>query len=700
MMSKEKIQPEHLERPAFVYVRQSNPSQVRHHHESRRLQYGLAEHARALGWRDVIVIDDDQAKSATTTAGRLGFQRLVATVSLGQAGAIFGIDVARLARNNRDWYQVLDLCGLLNTLIVDSEAIYDPRLLNDRLLLGLKGTISEAELGWLRQRAHEGLLAKARRGELVIGLPVGYVRAADGHVEKDPDQRVQEAITLVFERFGALGSARQVLLWCRQEGIALPVVNPDGQGGTAVGWRLPAYGTILRILQNPIYAGAYAFGRTSTRTHIEAGVARKSRGHRRRRPEEWIVLLREHHEAYIAWDRYERHQQMLADNATMRGAMAKGAVRGGQSLLAGLLRCGHCGRRLHVMSPGRRGAFSRYQCVGATLNHGALRGCLGIGGLRVDAAVEREVLRVVAPGAVEAALAAGDRIDAERGATSRALELELRQARYEADRAHRQYDAVEPEHRLVVETLERRWNAALGRVSELEHRLAAMAAEAPARTAVAREPLLALAHDFPAVWRHPRTDIQLKKRVVRLLIEEIVATVTAEPPQLTLVVHWKGGQHTQLVVRKNRAGGHRYCTDRAIIDVVRELARSLADGEIARILNRLGYRTGHDNTWTAPRVASLRHAHDIPVVDRAASVRRLTMADAATALAVSPMTVRRLITLTVLPATQPVPYAPWAIRPDDLLLERVQRAVQAVKKRRALPQPAAETQLTLVNSQT
>jgi DNA invertase Pin-like site-specific DNA recombinase len=700
MMSKEKIQPEHLDRPAFVYVRQSNPGQVRHHQESRRLQYGLAERARALGWHEVIVIDDDQGTSATTTAGRVGFQRLVATVGLGQAGAIFGIDVARLARNNRDWYQVLDLCGLLNTLIVDTEMIYDPRLLNDRLLLGLKGTISEAEIGWLRQRAHEALLAKARRGELVIGLPVGYVRTPDGQVDKDPDQRIQQAIDLVFERFAALGSARQVLLWCRQEGITLPVVKPDGEGGSHVAWRLPIYGTILRVLQNPIYAGAYAFGRTGTRTHVEAGVARKSRGHRRRRPEEWIVLLRDHHEAYIAWDRYEGHQQMLADNTNMRGAMARGAVRRGQGLLAGLLRCGQCGRRLHVMSPGRRGAFSRYQCVGAKLNHGATRGCLGLGGLRVDAAVEREVLRVVAPGAIEAAVATVDRVADETDATHRALELELRQARYDAARAQRQYDAAEPENRLVVETLERRWNAALERVTEVEQRLGALAAEGPAHTGVDREQLLALAHDFPAVWHHPRTDIQLKKRLVRLLIEEIVATVTAEPPQITLTVHWKGGKHTQLVVRKNRAGGHRYCTDREIIDVVRELARSLADGEIARILNRLGYRTGHDNSWTAPRVASLRNGHEIPVFDRAASTRPLTMADAATALGVSPMTIRRLIKLNVLPATQPVPYAPWAIRSEDLSLERVQRAAAAVRQGRALPQPAAETQLTLVNSPT
>lgn len=698
MISSEKIQPEHVARPAFIYVRQSTLEQVRHHHESRRRQYGLADHARALGWHEVIVIDDDLGKSGATAVGRVGFQRLVATVGLGQAGAVFGLEVSRLARNNRDWYQLLDLCALMNTLIVDAEAIYDPRQLNDRLLLGLKGTISEAELGWLRQRAHEGLLAKARRGELVIGLPVGYVRGPDSRVEKDPDQRVQQAVALVLDRFGELGSARQVLLWCRQEGITLPVTTPHGDGGTHVEWRLPVYGTILRFLQNPTYAGAYAFGRTGTRTRVEAGVVRKSRNDRRPIAE-WLVLLREHHDPYISWDLYERHQQMLADNANMRGAMAKGAVRQGRSLLAGLLRCGQCGRRLHVQNPGRRSP-ARYHCLGARLNHGTQVGCLGFGGLRVDAAIEREVLCVIAPGAIEAALEAVDRGEEQADATRRALELELRQARYEADRAQRQYNAVEPEHRLVVETLEGRWNATLERVSELEQRLAALATATAGPAPVDRAQLLALAEDFSAVWRNPTTDVQIKKRIVRLLIEEIVATVTPEPPQIMLTIHWKGGKHTRLVVPKNRAGGHRYCTDRAIIDVVRELACAVPDGDIARILNRLGYETGHGNSWTAPRVASLRGAHHIAVFDRTAPTRLLTMEAAAQSLGVSPMTIRRLITQRLLPATQPVAYAPWAIRPEDLALAGVQRAIAAVKHGRGLPPPAPETQLRLDNSRT
>ncbi len=273
MRRSERIRPEPLARPALVYVRQSTVDQVRHHHESRRRQYDLAAEARALGWQEVIVIDEDLGKSATT-AGRTGFQRLVADVSLGRAGAVFSLEVSRLARNNRDWHQLLELCALTDTVIVDADGMYDPRLLNDRLLLGLKGTISEAELGWLRQRAYEGLLAKARRGELLLSLPVGYVHTPDGRVEKHPDQRVQAAISLVFQQFATLRSARQVLLWFRQEHLSLPALTAEAPWGERVTWRLPSYNTILRLLRNPVYAGAHALGRTSTRTRIVDGAAR------------------------------------------------------------------------------------------------------------------------------------------------------------------------------------------------------------------------------------------------------------------------------------------------------------------------------------------------------------------------------------------------------------------------------------------
>ena len=521
-MSSEKIHPAHLGRPAFVYVRQSTLDQVRHHHESRRRQYDLQGHARTLGWSQVVVIDEDQGKSGATAVGRTGFQRLVAEVSLGHAGAVFGLDVSRLARNNRDWYQLLDLCALMNTLIVDAEGVYDPRQLNDRLLLGLKGTISEAELGWIRQRAHEGLLAKARRGALILGLPVGYIQTRDGRIEQHPDQRVQHAIALVFAKFTEVGSVRQTLLWFRQEQVTLPAGDRDQTWGERVAWRLPVYNTILKFLTNPFYAGAYAFGRTETRTVVVDGHPHKTRGHRRPR-ETWIALIRDHHAAYIAWDTHERNLALVGHNAQMKGLMVRGAVRRGPSLLPGLLRCGRCGRRLHVSYSGTNGYVPRYACRGAALNHGT-DACLAFGGLRVDEAIEREILRVLCPGAIEAALAtrttATDEVDAQR----RAVDLELREARYEAERARRQYDVVEPEHRLVAATLERRWNAALARVQALEARLGALAATAAATTPPDRATLLQLAEDFPRVWTGAATDMRLKKRIVRLLIEEIVVS--------------------------------------------------------------------------------------------------------------------------------------------------------------------------------
>ncbi|HEY7870071.1 MAG TPA: recombinase family protein [Methylomirabilota bacterium] len=692
MRRSEKIRPEHLARPAFVYVRQSTVDQVRHHHESRRRQYDLAAGARALGWQAVVVIDEDLGKSGATIAGRTGFQRLVADVSLGRAGAVFSLEVSRLARNNRDWHQLLELCGLTDTVIVDADGIYDPRLLNDRLLLGLKGTISEAELGWLRQRAYEGLLAKARRGELRLALPVGYIHTPDGQVAKHPDQRVQAAIGLVFQQFATLRSARQVLLWFHEAQLTLPVLRAEAPWGKRVSWRLPRYNTILTLLRNPVYAGAYAFGRTTTRTHIIDGAAQKTRGHRRPRAD-WLVLLPGHHDGYIAWDTYAGIQQLLADNAQMTGQMAKGAVRAGPSVIAGLLRCGRCGRRLQVTYSS---AVVRYSC-----RHSSTTGCgLAFGGLRVDAAIERELVRVLTPGAIETALATADRGENHTAAARQALDLELREARYEAERAQRQYDAVEPEHRLVAVTLEQRWNAALERVATLEQRVAHLAAAPPPAAPPDRATLLALAQDFPAVWAHPETDIRAKKHLVRLLIEEIVASVPNDR-DVELLIHWKGGRHTRLLTPRNRTGQHRRCTDRGVVDVVRDLARRVPDAQIARLLNRLGYRTGAGNSWTQQRVISLRHAHDIPVyTPPPEGTGPLTIGQAAHVLGVSTTTVRKLIVSGRLPATQPVPYAPWAIRREDLDTTGLHRVLHAVRSGRPLPRTSSEAQLPLINSQT
>lgn len=695
MASAEKIGPQHLARPAVVYVRQSTISQVRHHHESRRRQYDLAVRAKQLGWHEVSVIDEDLGRSGASSTARTGFKHLVAEVGLGHIGAIFAVEVSRLARNNRDWYQLLDLCGLMDTLIIDDEGIYNTRHPNDRLLLGLKGTMSEAELGWIRQRAQQGLLSKARRGELILGLPIGYVKAADGRIEKHPDSRIREALELVFRKFAELGSVRQVLLWFRQEKLALPSLEEERRAGRAVKWRLPVYNTIHKILCHPIYAGAYTFGRTITRTGVVDGRAHKTKGHRRAR-EDWIVLLRQHHEGYIDWDTYERNRRLIADNAQMKGVMVRGAPREGRSLLAGLLRCRRCGRKLHVSYSGNDGKVPRYSCRGAAINHGTDK-CISFGGLRVDAAVETEVLRVLTPGAIEATLENTQRVAEQTDEVVRALTLELEEAGYQAARAERQYDAVEPENRLVAETLEHRWNEALARVGELDRRLLELKSDQSRQPVPDRARLLTLARRFPAVWSNPATDYRSKKRLVRLLIEEIMANVAADQ-SIELVIHWKGDKHSTLYVRRNRIGEHRYTTDREVVEVIRDLARVLPDSQIARILNRLGYRTGAGNSWTQTRVNSLRNNHGIAVFDRERDGdRTVTIEAAAQILGISATAVRTLIERGMLSARQPVPYAPWAINREQLESEEVKAAVEAARQRRKLPRSVPAEQLNLIN---
>jgi DNA invertase Pin-like site-specific DNA recombinase len=399
-----KITPEHLSLGAIVYVRQSTQDQLLRNHESRRRQYALAERARSFGFAEVEVIDDDLGRSGGG-ARRPGFERLLAAICEGRAGMVLAIEASRLARNGRDWHTLLEFCGLVGCLLADEDGVYDARLPNDRLLLGMKGTMSEMELSMLRQRSVEALRQKARRGELFLNVPVGYVRIRHDRIAMDPDLRVREAIALMFRKFAEFQSVRQVHLWLRQEQIRMPAIEISEEGQRVV-WKLPVYSTVLRPLTNPIYAGAYAFGRTCSRVTVEAGRKRVVRGHRRDRSE-WEVLIPEHHEGYVSWVEYERNQRLIADNAQGMGSMARGSVRRGDALLAGLLRCGHCGRRLHVSYSGTHGFCVRYNCRGAHLNHGAER-CISFGGLRVDAAVAAETLRLLAPLGIEAALRAID----------------------------------------------------------------------------------------------------------------------------------------------------------------------------------------------------------------------------------------------------------------------------------------------------
>jgi excisionase family DNA binding protein len=665
-----KIASDHLARDAYVYVRQSSMDQLLNNPESRRRQYALTTRARALGWENVIVIDDDLGRSGGGTA-RPGFERLLAAICGGAAGAVFALEASRLARNGRDWHTLLEFCALVNSLIIDEDGIYDPRLINDRLLLGMKGTFSELELSTLRQRSQEALRLKAARGDLHTVVAIGYRRGADDRLEQDPDRRIRETLSLVFRKFREIRSVRQLVLWLGQEGIDLPTAVHGPQGRT-VRWGSPRYHAVHRLLTNPVYAGAYVFGRTASRTRVEDGRKVITHGVVRRR-EEWTVVIRDHHDGYISWAEYDRNQITIAGNANMKGAMVSGSVRKGSALLVGLLRCGRCGRKLKVLHHSRRDA--RYVCS-THIDPSTEKGCTVFSNMRVDAAVSAEVLRAISPLALEAAL----QLIIDRKETGnerlRQAELALQQARYEVAHARRQYDAVDPDNRLVAGELERRWNDRLAAVAQLEDHIRSMSCEQPSAVSDdERTMLLALAEDLPALWNHPAASVETHKRILRTVLKEII--VTAEAGRLHLVLHWQGGDHTRLEVMKNRSGQNRWKTDVATEQLVCELARLLPDHSIAPVLNRLGIRSAKGQTWTQLRVRNFRGAHQIPVYREGERAERheLILSEAASRLGVHKMTVVRLIQDGLLPARQVCAGAPYAIREDDLARPAIRQAI-------------------------
>lgn len=685
-----KINPDHLARAAYIYVRQSTADQVQHNHESRRRQYGLADRARHLGWKEVVVIDDDLGRSGSGVS-RPGFERLLAAICAGRIGAVFAIEASRLARNGRDWHTLIEFCGLVGTILVDEDGVYDPRHPNDRLLLGMKGTMSEMELSILRQRSLEALKQKARRGELFLTVAIGYVKVRHDRIEKDPDLRIREALTLVFAKFAEFQSIRQVHLWLRHETISLPAVHYVIQEGRSIVWKLPVYNTVHHILTNPIYAGAYVFGRTVSRVSIAEGRKQVVRGFKQQRSD-WDVLLIDHHEGYVSWAEFERNQRLIADNANSKGLMVRRSVRRGETLLTGLLRCGHCGRKLHVAYGGTSGEAGRYHCKGAFVNHGGDR-CISFGSLRVDQAVGGEVLRLLKPLGLEAALNAIEARSTEAAEKRRQLELALQQARYEASHARRQYDAVDPDNRLVAGELERRWNEKLSAVRLLEDQGAALEAQSlPTLSTEERDQLIRLGTDLESAWSHPAATTASRKRIVRTVLQEIVVRI--EDEHVNLVLHWQGADHTALKVKKNPAGKHRWTVADETEDLVRELARLMPDKAIAAVLNRAGKPTGRNNGWTQNRVCTFRNHRGIEVYCEGERAKRgeLTLDETATALRVSAMTVLRMIRRGVLIGRQLCKGAPWVIKAGDLDADGVRAEADG---RRRTPLTANPSQQTL-----
>lgn len=671
----EKLKAHHLERGAYVYVRQSTPYQVRNNLESKERQYALEGRAQQLGFSKVVVIDEDLGRSGSGIQERPGFGRLLASVCQGLAGAVFALEASRLARNNRDWHHLVDLCALTETLLIDSDGIYDPRQLNDRLVLGLKGTMSEFELGLLRQRAREAFEQKVRRGFALWEVPVGFIRTEEGQIEKTPDRQVQQAIVSVFRKFQQLGSARQATIWFREERILVPKTKP-GTAGQEVIWGLPSSGRIRQMLKNPCYAGAFAYGKTAARTRIEDGRARQSS--RFRKPQkEWKVLLLGHHPGYISWEEYLENQQRLETNVAMYEGESSGAVKLGAALLSGLLRCGRCGRKLQVVYSGTGGRVPRYVCRGDRGDRESSR-CLTVGSLRLDRAVAQSVLAAIQPAGIEAAVKLTECAQVEDAEKRKTLELALERARYEENRARRQFDAVEPENRLVAGELEVRWNGALAQVAAAEARLAAAGNAAVPLTERQKEELEALSEDLMELWNHPDAPLQLKKRILRTVLTEIIINHDADSATHHLRLHWAGGVHTELRVERNKTGQHRHSADHSVIELVSELAKICQDKTIAAVLNRLGYKTGQEKTWNASRVAGLRGYHKIAPFQKQDSW--VTQEEAARELQVSDTVVKRLIRERVLPAKQVVKFAPWIIEKKDLLLPAVQQQVKAARR--------------------
>jgi DNA invertase Pin-like site-specific DNA recombinase len=679
-----KLTAERLQRGAIVYIRQSTPGQVLHHQEGRRRQYALKDHAHQLGFSQVTVIDEDLGRSGSGLVERSGFQHVVGAVCAGTVGAVFCLEASRLARNCREWHHLIELCGMTGTVLADPDGIYDPSLMNDRLLLGLKGTMSEFELNLLRQRSAEAIRQKAQRGELQFSLPVGYVWTAEGRIEKEPDQRVQQALLLVFAKMTELGSARQVLLWFRRERIALPRKSQDQSGGPSI-WAPATYSALLSLLSNPLYGGAYAFGRTQTRTRVVEGRARKTVGHKKPRSE-WTVLIPDHHAGYISWEQYERNQAIMASNVHMKSRAEPKAGRGGRALLSGLLRCRRCGRMLYVSYSGSQGMVLRYQCRGAHMNQGEPR-CITFSGLGVDRAVAGEVLRAISGNAIEAAVEAAEKMRQQVGEQRRAVEMELEQARYEAKLAARRYEAVDPDRRLVAAELEARWNSALEKVQALEERVRECGTAGKTPAIPDKEILLSLAQDLPAVWNAPGTEAALKQRIVRILVEELVVDVNEDKKEIIILIHWAGGRHSELRVSKRGTGKHGQSTGMEALGVIRQMAGRFEDGEIAATLNRLRLRTGAGNSWNGQRVYGLRRQLGLPNHGSNAERRTLTLQQAVDRLGVSELSIRRLIEQKIIPATQAVPCAPWEISLDALNLPAVQQAIENARRRKRPPTP-------------
>jgi DNA invertase Pin-like site-specific DNA recombinase len=604
--SSPKIRPDHLDRPAFVYVRQSTLFQVREHTASTARQYDLVQRAQDLGWSkaSITVIDQDQGRSGSSAVDRDGFQFLIAQVGLGQAGAVLSLEASRLARSCSDWYRLLEICALTDTLVIDEDGVYDPSQYADRLLLGILGTMSEAELHWLRNRLLGGKLARAEQGELRMRPPVGLVFDAARRLVFDPDEEVQQAVRLLFLLFEQTGSALAVVKHFAKHGLLFP---DRFWGKTRDGellWKPLRHGRVLDVLHNPRYAGAYVYGRTQTRTRALPHEAPRVKGRTRRvAATDWPIVRHNAHPGYLSWEQFLRNRQRLDDNCTHRGNERRGAVREGHALLQGLVLCGQCGRRMTVRYT-RNGTTPSYECNQVHKQQGG-RTCQFVRGDAVDAAVARLFLEALQPAQLQVSLATLEPIEDQARQVERQWQLRLERARYEADRARRRFLTVEPENRLVARNLERDWNEKLAAVEQLERaQLATSVGTTPRVSPEERQRILHLAEDLPLLWHAPTTTPAERKQLLRLLVKDV--TLTKGTPTIQVAVRWQTEACTTLEVPRPLRSCDARRTPSGVVDRIHRLAENHTDRQIAERLNAAGCPSGRGGSFTASKVQWIR----------------------------------------------------------------------------------------------
>lgn len=649
-----KITEQHRSKPAYIYVRQSSPGQVRHHQESTERQYALREKAAELGWSPAAIrtLDRDLGVSGAQMTGRDDFKTLVADVSMGQVGAVFALEVSRLARSNLDWHRLLELCALTQTLVIDEDGCYDPADFNDGLLLGLKGTMAQAELHLLRARLFGGKLNKAKKGELRFPLPVGFCYDDEGRIIPDPDAEVRGAVGLVFRFFHETGSAFQVVQRFQELGLHFPKRSYGGAWDGRLVWGRLSHGRVLGMLRNPSYAGMYVFGRYQYRREISREGEIRKRMQAVAMPA-WRVRLEEHHEGYISLEEFFKNQERLEKNRTHgEHTVLSGPAREGLALLQGLLLCGHCGRALTVRYTGNGGIYPTYLCNWLRREGLATKDCMSFRCAVLDAAIAEEVFKALQPAELELALAALRELEGRDQALMHQWEMRLERAQYEAALAERRYQEVDPSNRLVASTLERRWNEALVHLDEVKKQAAEFQGqEARVATPEQRAKVLALARDVPRLWHAPSTQAKDRKRMLRLLIKDITVEKPLQRKQLLVHIRWQGGACSNLSVQlpPNMADRLRYPA--TVVERVRELARDLPDAPIAKQLNQEGRVSARGQRFTASMIRWIRYGNQIPAV-KLMRPEELTVQQVAERLAVSSAVVYHWIDRGMIQARQ------------------------------------------------